>query len=109
MKKIVKILCVICIVMAVCSSEAFAANEIENKHSQEEVNIETDSSNAIVDKLETLLDPNNDTLEKEVTKTLEEHSDNWFVRWFKGIIDAISRFLDELFELASEAAKIGVD
>ncbi len=115
MSRISKIVSVFLVIVTLFTHTAFADNKVENNPSAEtEVNAavdikESDAVNKIVDKLETILDPENDELEKEVTETLEKHSDNWFVKFFKTIIDAISSFLDAIFKLASEAAKIGVD
>jgi len=115
MNRIGKIISIVLVIATLFTYTAFADNKIENNPSAEteataEVDIkESDDANKIVDKLETILDPENDELEKEVTETLEKHSDNWFVKFFKKIIDAISSFLDAIFKLASEAAKIGVD
>lgn len=94
---------------------AYADNQIERNPPVEtgvsaEVEIEeADTVNKIVGQLETFLDPENDELEKEVTETLEQYSENWLVKIFKRIIDALNGFLDELFKLATEAAKVGVD
>lgn len=90
---------------------AQADNKVENNDSVQtedvtEVNID---ENIITDKLETVLDPDNNELEEEARKTLEKHSSNWIVRFFQKIIDAISKFIDAVLKLASEAAKIGVD
>lgn len=115
MNRIGKIISIVLVFVTLFTYTAFADNKVENNPSAEtEVNAEVDikepdAANKIVDKLETILDPENDELEKEVTETLEKHSDNWFVKFFKAIIDAISSFLDAIFKLASEAAKIGVD
>ena len=115
MNRIGKIISIVLVIATLCTYTAFADNKIENNPSAEteataEVDIkESDDANKIVDKLETILDPENDELEKEVSDTLEKHSDNWFVKFFKTIIDAISSFLDAIFKLASEAAKIGVE
>lgn len=115
MSRISKIVSIFLVIVTLLTHTAFADNKVENNPSAEtEVNAEvdikeSDAANKIVDKLETILDPENDELEKEVTETLDKHSDNWFVKFFKTIIDAISSFLDALFKLASEAAKIGVD
>lgn len=49
---------------------------------------------------------NSDGLQGEVDKVIEENSENFFVKLFKSIIDAISKFLDALFKLALEATKI---
>lgn len=115
MSRISKIVSVFLVIVTLFTCTAYADNKVENNPSAKtetnaEVDIkESDAANKIVDKLETILDPENDELENEVTETLEKHSDNWFVRFFKTIIDAISSFLDAIFKLASEAAKIGVD
>ncbi len=115
MNKICKVISIVLFLVALFTHTAFADNNIENNSSAKtEINAEvdikdTDSDNIIADKLETILDPENDELEKEASKTLEKHADDCIVKFFKTIIDAISRFLDALFELASEAAKIGVD
>lgn len=115
MSRISKILSVMLVIILLFTNTAFADNKVENnpsaeKESSAEVEInQSETADKIVDKLETLLDPENDELEKEVTETLEKHSDNWLVKFFKTIIDAIRSFLDALFKLASEAAKIGVD
>lgn len=115
MNRISKIVSVILVVILLFTNTAFADNKVENNPSAEiEANAEVEinqskTADKIVDKLETLLDPENDELEKEVTETLEKHSDNWLVKFFKTIIDAISGFIDALFKIASEAAKIGVD
>lgn len=115
MNRISKIFSLILVVILLFTNTAFADDKVENNPSAEvessaEVEInKSETADKIVDKLETLLDPENDELEKEVTETLEKHSDNWLVKFFKTIIDAISSFLDALFKLASEAAKIGVD
>ena len=115
MRKICKIVSIILVLISLFTYTAFADNKVENNPTAEvevnaEVDIEeSDAANKIVDKLETVLDPENDELEKEVTETLEKHADNWFVKFFKAIIDAISSFLDAILKLASEAAKIGVD
>lgn len=115
MIKMNKIICLVLVFVTMFTYSAFADNKVEDNPSADtgvsaEVDInKSDAANKIVDKLETILDPENDELEKEVTETLEKHSDNWLVKFFKTIIDAISSFLDALFKLASEAAKIGVD
>ncbi len=115
MSRISKIVSVFLVIVILFTYTAYADNKVENNPSAKtemnaEVDIkESDAANKIVDKLEAILDPENDELEKEVTETLEKHSDNWFVRFFKTIIDAISSFLDAILKLASEAAKIGVD
>ncbi len=94
---------------------AKAENKVENNPSaaakvEAEVDIEQSKEvNELTEKLETLLDPENNELEEQATETLEKHADNWFVKLFKSIIDAISSFLDAVLEMASEAAKIGVD
>ena len=115
MIKIKKIICLVLVFVTMFTHSAFADNKVEDNPSADtevsaEVDInKSDAANKIVNKLKTILDPENDELEKEVTETLEKHSDNWLVKFFKTIIDAISNFLDALFKLASEAAKIGVD
>ena len=101
------------------SCNVMAENEDENNSSADtqseaevEINIEDeieDEVDQIVNALETILDPENDELEKKAAETLEKHSDNWLVKLFKSIIDAISRFINAVLELASKAAKIGVD
>jgi len=117
-KKVVNIMkckrktALICVVMlCMFSFNVQANNKVENNNSVKtenstEVNIDEEN---ITDKLETILDPDNDELEKEAKKTLDKYSSNWLVRFFQKIIDAISKFIDAVLKLASEAAKIGVD
>lgn len=94
---------------------AIAENKVENNSSVEmqvetEVNIEqSEEVNEIADKLEILLDTENNELEEKATGILEKYKDNWFVKLFKSIMDAIGHFLNAVLEMASEAAKIGVD
>ncbi len=115
MKIYKRIVCITLTLVLMFGITAMAENKVENNPSAEkkveaEVDIEqSEEVNVITEKLETLLDPENNELEEQATKTLEKHSDNWFVKLFKGIIDAISSFLDAVLEMASEAAKIGVD
>ena len=106
----------ICLILTMLFTyTVFAENKVENNSSVDdgvdaEINIEqSEDADEIVDKLETLLDPDNNELEEEVSKTLEKYSEHWLVKFFKKIIDAISRFLEAVLKLASEAAKIGVD
>ncbi len=114
MNKVMRLISLILILTTLSIYPVYADNKLENDSSegekqQTEVNIDESNVTKVIDKLETLLDPENNELEHEVNKTLEKHSDNWFVKFFKTIIDAISSFLDAIFKLASEAAKIEVD
>ena len=115
MKLYVKIVNITLILVLTFGLTAIAENKVENNSSVEmkvetEVDIEqSEEVNEIADKLETLLDPENNELEEKAAETLEKHADNWFVKVFKSIIDAIGHFLNAVLEMASEAAKIGVD
>lgn len=115
MGKISKKVFVVLIIIITVTSTVFAVDKVENNFSAEteataEVNIEdSNAANAIMNKMETILDPNNRELEQEVSETLEKHSDHWLVRFFKTIIDAIVGFIKAVFELATQAARIGVD
>ena len=114
MKCICKKISICLIFIMLFTYTAFADNKFENNSSAGSANAEdnieqSEDSDAIVDKLETLLDPEDNELEEEVSKTLEKYSEHWLVKFFKKIIDAISRFLEAVLKLASEAAKIGVE
>ncbi len=106
------------LVMALLNVNAAATEEIENNSSaatqtEAEVEIEMEKSGDIVDvitgNLTSLLDPENNEMEERMSQILEENKDNWFVKLFKRIIDAISSFLNAVLELASQATKIEVD
>lgn len=113
MSRIYKIISIVLILVITFTYTAFADNKTENNPitpASVEVDIkDSDVASEIIDKLETILDPDNNELEKEVTEILVKHSENRLVRFFRTIIDAIRGFLDSVFKLASEAAKIGVD
>ena len=115
------ILCILTLFLTLTNSTIVTADELENTASTE-IEMENEAAidsqetteiseevNEITDKLETVLDPENNELEEKANEVLEKHSDNWFVKIFKTIIDAISHFISAVLELASEAAKIGVD
>lgn len=70
---------------------------------------ENNVMNEITEGLETILEPDSNELEENVSKTMEKYSNNGIVRFFQKLIDAISSFIESIFKLASEAAKIGVD
>ena len=117
MNKIGKIISTVLVFVTLFTYTAFADNKVENNPSvQSSAEVDINKSDysfepdVDIKVLYTGLRPgDNNDLEKEVSDTLEKHSDNWFVKFFKTIIDAISSFLDALFKLASEAAKIGVE
>lgn len=115
MKTVRKIIGILLVIFVLFSCNAMAENELENDpsaavESGAEVEIDIgEGMDEIVGNLETILDPENNELEEKVTETLDKYSDNWFVKLFKQIIDAISSFLNAVLDLASEAARIGVD
>lgn len=115
MRKVCKSVSAFLIFVMMCTYTSFAANEVENNPSAEanaETAVDIEAQNEvdkIVGKLETVLDPENHELEQDLNNVIEKHSDNWLVKLFKTIIDAISGFLDAIFELATEATKIEVD
>lgn len=56
--------------------------------------------------LESILDPNNNEFEQKMNTTLEKHKDKALVKLFQKIADALTHFLDALFNLASEASEV---
>lgn len=92
----------------------YANNEIESntddrQNESVEYIDENNVMNEITEGLETILEPDSNELEENVSKTMEKYSNNGIVRFFQKLIDAISSFIESIFKLASEAAKIGVD
>ena len=100
--------------VCMCSFPVYAVeeNEVENNPSEEV----TDSTEVLIDEedadfwdpvFESVLDPDNHELERNTKEVLDKYSQNPIIRFFQKLFDALSRFLDKLFDLASEAAKIG--
>ena len=78
MRRVNKVIGIVLVFALLSTCTAFADNKVENNPTAEiessaEVEInQSETADKIVDKLETLLDPENDELEKEVTETLEK-------------------------------------
>lgn len=103
MKKIVSVILmlIICINMTVMvNAENSDENKIENN-----TEITTQAEKTV----ENILDEfNNDSdeLQQKVDNVIEKNSNNLIIKLFKSIINAITKFLDAIFEIALEATKI---
>ena len=103
MKKNICLLISICFILNInllVNAEPYANDNVENSaeiFSQAEETVEN-----ILDEFNN----NSDGLQEKVDNVIEKHSDNFIVKLFKSIIDAISKLLDEIFKLALEVTKI---
>lgn len=103
MKKIICILISFCLVLNInlfVHAETDANAKVENG---------TEITAKAEETVENILDEfenDSDGLQKKVDEVIEKNSDNFIVKLFKSIIDAISKFLDAIFELALEITKI---
>lgn len=103
MKKIICLFISFCLVLNInllVYAETDANSKVENN---------TEISTHAEEAVENILDEfnnNSDELQEKVDDVIEKNSDNFIVKLFKSIIDAISKFLDAIFELALEITKI---
>ncbi|MBO4898413.1 MAG: hypothetical protein J5590_08970 [Clostridia bacterium] len=114
-KRIGVIFIISLVLILVCTFTVFCENDTDNNLSADtgveaEINIEdSDEALEIADKLDTLLDPNNNELQEEIDRTLDKYADNPIVEFFKKLIEAIARFIEKVLALATDAAKIEVE
>lgn len=105
MKKImclaVAIYLIVCIgFIAYAETETDIQTKIENNA---EITVQTEET------VENILDEfehNSDELQEKADAVIEKNSDNFIVKLFKNIMEAISKFLDAIFKIAIEATKI---
>lgn len=103
MKKIICLLISVCFILNInllVHAEPDANDKVENS---------AEISSQAEETVENILDEfnnNSDGLQEKVDNVIEKHSDNFFVKLFKSIIDAISKLLDAIFKIALEATKI---
>lgn len=103
MKKIICLLISFCLVLNInffVHAETDANAKVENST---EI---TAKAEEIVENILDEFENDSDGLQKKVDDVIEKNSDNFIVKLFKSIIDAISKFLDAIFELALEITKI---
>lgn len=112
MKCIYKLIfCYLIFLNSVFYNTAFAEGSVQSDISivsSVQVDAEDDLEQ-ITGKLETILEPDNNELERGINGILKKYSDNWLVKIINKIISIISSFLDAIFKLATEAARVGVD
>ena len=103
MKKIVFLFISVCLILNMnlfVYAETDANFKVENN--AEVTATVDDSVENILDEFEN----NSNGLQENVDNVIKKNSDNSIIKLFKSIIDAISEFLDAIFELALEVTKI---
>lgn len=103
MQKIICLLISICFIMNI-NLFVYAETNTNNKlEKNTEITAEAEET---VENILDEFDNNADGLQEKVDDVLEKNSDNFIVKLFRNIIDAIAKFLDAIFEIALEATKI---
>lgn len=101
LKQHIIIIAAILICFNICAyAENNQVNKVENNTEM------TAKTQETVENILNDFENNSDEVQEKVDKIIEKNAENFFVKLFKNIINAISALLDSIFELASEATKI---
>ncbi len=87
------------------AENGFENNTLADSEIEAEVDIDEDD---VFGDIDTILDPDNHELEVKVSKILENHLFHPIVRFFKNLIERITRLINRIFEFATRVAVIEV-
>lgn len=108
MHKFKNVICGIMIVSICFNGTMVMGKSNEKAEAAEDAIVEEIIEEKVLGALDSVLDSDDNELSENLEKVLETHSDNWFVKIMKKIISVLTDFLNKLFALATEAAKIEV-